>query len=256
MASMRRPDSCHRWTALLRTWLRSSEHPDDNEMGRRDHELQTLAPHKPSPKSSSSKNEADLRQEIADERRGMGEFLSGLSADSWEAMTLCDGWRVREVVAHMTMPFRYSTAQFVYEVIRSRGNFNRMADRCARRDASISTRELAACLGENATNPWTPPGGGFNGALVHDVVHGLDITVALEVGRKIPQDRMRIVLDALTKPKTLKYFGTDLDGFELLADDIDWSFGSGSPVSGPAQELALVLCGRKLSPGHVRGELK
>jgi hypothetical protein len=39
----------------------------------------------------------------------------------------------------------------------------------------------------------------------------------------------------------------------LRAGDLGWSFGSGTPVSGSAQDLALVICGRKLPPGHLRG---
>lgn len=205
------------------------------------------------PMTRSSAQNADLRAAIAAERRDVAEVLSDVPSPSWDARTLCAGWRVREVVAHMTMPFRYSTARFATEIIRSQGNFPRMADRCARRDAEIPAGELLAALRDNAEHPWKPPGGGFEGALVHDVIHGLDITVPLGIGRRIPEERMRTVLDVITRPKTLRYFGAGLDGIELRADDIDWSFGSGAQVSGPAQDLALVLCGRKLPAGVLRG---
>ena len=49
-------------------------------------------------------------------------------------------------------------------------------------------------------------------------------------------------------------FGTDLAGIALRADDIDWTFGSGTPLSGTAQDLLLVFCGRKLPSGRLRGE--
>ena len=54
-------------------------------------------------------------------------------------------------------------------------------------------------------------------------------------------------------PKVRRLFGADLDGIELRADDIGWTFGSGTPMSGAAQDLALVVCGRKLPPGRLRG---
>ena len=62
---------------------------------------------------------------------------------------------MREVVAHMTMPFRYSVRQVAVELLTARGNFNRMADRCARCDAaSLTANELAATLRDNGyTNP-------------------------------------------------------------------------------------------------------
>lgn len=198
--------------------------------------------------------DTDVRNAIAAERRELAEMLTGLPAQEWDAQTLCAGWRVREVVAHMTMPFRYSIARVAFEVFKARGDFNRMADRCARREAtSLSAGQLAAALRENARHPWKPPGGGFEGALSHDVIHGLDITVALGIDRKAPEDRLRIVMGGVT-PKTLKFFKADLDGIELRADDLDWTFGSGVPVYGAAQDLLLVLCGRKLPAGRLLGE--
>ena len=197
---------------------------------------------------------AEITASIAAERRELAAILGGLPPESWDSLTLCAGWRVREVVAHITMPFRYQPPRFAFEMIRSCGNFNRMADRCARRDAAAPPDQLAAALRDNEQNPWKPPGGGYQGALTHDVIHGLDITVALGLGRQVPAERLRIVLAGITAAKSVRFFGTDLDGIELRADDLDWSFGSGTPVSGSAQDLALVVCGRKLPPGHLRGE--
>ena len=197
---------------------------------------------------------AEITASIAAERRELAAILDGLPPESWDSPTLCAGWRVREVVAHITMPFRYRPPRFAFEMIRSRGNFNRMADRCARRDAAAPPAQLAAALRDNERNPWKPPGGGYHGALTHDVIHGLDITVALGLDRQVPADRLGVVLAGITAAKSMRFFGTDLDGIELRADDLDWSFGSGAPVSGSAQDLALVVCGRTLPPGHLRGE--
>jgi uncharacterized protein (TIGR03083 family) len=179
--------------------------------------------------------------------------LGGLPPGAWDEPSLCDGWRVREVVAHLTMPFRYSAARFAFELARSRGKFNRMADRCARRDAVAPAAELTAALRDNAEHPWQPPGGGLAGALTHDVIHGLDITVALGIERTVPADRLAVVLDSITAARSLKFFGARLAGIQLRATDSGWSFGSGTPVTGAAQDLALVVCGRRLPPGRVDG---
>jgi uncharacterized protein (TIGR03083 family) len=176
-----------------------------------------------------------------------------LPEQSWDAPTLCDGWRVREVVAHLTMPARYSTPRFLVEIARSRGNFNRMADRTARRDSRLPIEEQIQVLRSEKLHVWKPPGGGYEGALVHAVIHGLDVTVALDTGRRVPEDRIRMVLDGVTKPMSLKHFGVDISDVSLRADDIDWSLGSGPALSGDAQDLALFLCGRALPPGRLRG---
>jgi len=203
--------------------------------------------------TGSSVKDIHLRNAIAAERQELAEVLNALPTQLWDTQSLCARWRVREVVAHMTMPFRYSTQRFVVEVVKARGSFNRMADRCARQDAELQIDELVASLRDNTENPWKPPGGGFEGALAHDVIHGLDITMALQLGRKVPEDRLRMVLDVVTRPKSIKFFGTDLNGIELRADDIEWSFGSGTPVFGLAQDLALVISGRKLPAGLLQG---
>jgi uncharacterized protein (TIGR03083 family) len=205
--------------------------------------------------TSPTITESELHEKIAAERRELARVLSDLPGLAWDVDSLCAGWRVREVVAHMTMPFRYSAARFAAELARSGGRFNVMSDRIARRDAAaISAAGLLSVLQDNATHPWKPPGGGYMGALTHDVIHGLDITVPLGSNRRVPEDRLRAVLDVIAAPKARNHFGTDLTGVELRAEDIDWAYGSGQQLSGAAQDLALVLCGRKLPPGRLQGE--
>jgi uncharacterized protein (TIGR03083 family) len=207
------------------------------------------------PMTTTPATEPDLMRTIAAERQDLADLLSELPDEAWDAPTLCAGWRVRELVAHVTMPFRYGAARFLAELARSGGRFHAMADRCARRDAArIPPAELLAALRDNVANAWRPPGGGLTGALTHDVVHGLDMTVPLGIARRVPLDRLRIVLAGTTDARAVKHFGTDLTGIELRADDLDWSFGSGQQVSGSAQDLLLVLCGRKVPPGRLHGE--
>ena len=190
---------------------------------------------------------------IAAERQALATGLSGLTPEQWDTPTLCAGWRVREVTAHITMPFRYSTEQYLRELQASHGDFNQMADRCARRDAARPAAELVAALADNVHNPWQPPGGGPEGALCHDVIHGLDITVPLATGRRVPEQHLLTVLGFLTGRGGGEVFGTDLAGVELRADDLDWSYGSGEPVTGLGQHVLLVLAGRRLPAGLLRG---
>jgi uncharacterized protein (TIGR03083 family) len=204
--------------------------------------------------TSSSVPAGELRALIAAERRELAGVLAGLPPQAWDRPTLCAGWRVREVVSHITMPFRYSTARFAMEMIRSGGRFHRMADRCARRDAAASTDELTAALADNVAHPWKPPGAGLDAALTHDVIHGLDISTPLGIDLHLPEATLRTVLTTITTPASRKHFGVDLNGIELQAEDIDWSYGTGPPVIGTAQNLALILCGRTLAAGQLRGE--
>lgn len=197
--------------------------------------------------------EEALRAEVVAERREQVELLASLRPEQWDAPTLCDGWRVREVVAHTTMPFRTSRRRLVAELIKARGSFDRMSDRCARRDAErLPAEALLASLRDNVAHPWSPPGGGPHGALSHDVIHGLDVTVGLGLDRRVPPERVALVLSGMRR-RNIAYFGADLTGVELRATDIDWTHGAGTPVRGLAQDLLLVICGRRLPPGRIEG---
>lgn len=204
-------------------------------------------------RNEAGENGADVRALIAAERRELADLLDGLRDERWDEPSLCAGWRVREVAAHMSTGFRYAVPTTLVELAKARGRLHRMTDRVARRDAAAhSTTRLAAFLRDNAYHPWTPPVGGLAAALGHDVVHGLDITVALGMDRRVPEDRLRVLLDGI-RPRSLRFFGADIDGVRLCADDLDWAFGHGEPVHGTAQDLLLVAFGRKLPAGRLRG---
>jgi uncharacterized protein (TIGR03083 family) len=197
-----------------------------------------------------------IRDMIAAQRAELAEVLAALPESGWDEPSLCAGWRVREVVAHITMPFRYGRGRFALELAKSRGRFNEMADRLARRDALVmSSADLAAAVRSNIGHPWKPPGGGYTGALSHDLIHGLDITVPLGLAvPPVPEERLRPVLPASLDDRSVKFFGVDLDGIELRASDMDWSLGSGVPLEGAAADLLLVLSGRRLPAGRLTGE--
>jgi uncharacterized protein (TIGR03083 family) len=195
----------------------------------------------------------DLMPTITAERQAFGDVLAGLSESDWNAPSLCTGWRVREVVAHMTMPFRYPAPRFLGELVRSRGNFARMADRIARRDARAPIGTLLDGWRTNVDHPWKPPGGGREGALTHDVVHGLDITIPLGIEHPVREAALRVVLDHATTPLSLKHFGFHLTGVRLEADDLDWAFGDGEPLRGAAHSLLMVLMDRRLPAGLLSG---
>jgi uncharacterized protein (TIGR03083 family) len=183
--------------------------------------------------------------EVAAELSELADLLATLPAAAWDAPSLCPGWRVREVVAHLTLPMHASAPVVVLGLLRARGRWDVLADRRARLDARRTPEQLLAALRAPRMQAWTPPGGGATGALVHAVVHGLDITEALGLDRRPPAARTRIVLDGLTERRSLSHFGVSLDGLQLRAEDLEWSYGSGRVVSAPAVDLTLVLSGRR-----------
>jgi uncharacterized protein (TIGR03083 family) len=195
----------------------------------------------------------DLQPTITAERRAFSHVLTALPEADWNAPSLCAGWRTREVVAHMTMPFRFSAPRFLGEMARSRMKFARMADRVALRDGQAPIATVLDGWLTNEDYRWKPPGGGLKGALTHDVVHGLDITVPLGIEHPVGEPALRAVLEHATTPLSLKSMGLDLTGIRLEADDLDWSFGDGEPLRGRARHLLMVLMDRRLPAGLLTG---
>lgn len=192
---------------------------------------------------------------IADGRRDLADVLDGLTTAQWDAPSLCDGWAVRHVVAHVTMPLRYSPARFLLRLTAAGGSFTRMSDGVARRDGELPREQLTATLRDRAAYPWKPPGGGLESSLTHQVVHGLDITAALGLEPRIPDQALAAVLGTVTGPRSAKYFGVHVSGVQLQATDLDWTLGQGPPLRGPAASLILLLTGRQVPSGVLTGSL-
>ncbi|PWU51467.1 hypothetical protein DLE60_02075 [Micromonospora globispora] len=179
-------------------------------------------------------------------RRELAEVLGGLSATEWQAPSLCEGWAVAHVVAHVTMPFRISEQEFALGMQEAGGRFNEFSDAVANRDSQLPQAELVAVLRDNADHPWNPPGGGLAGALSHDTIHGLDITWPMSIKYPIADETMTAVLDLSVGQGSRSLFGVDLDGIQLHATDLDWSSGAGARLEGQGRELLLLIAGRRI----------
>jgi uncharacterized protein (TIGR03083 family) len=199
-------------------------------------------------------NDAHLQPAVAAEFAHLADLLAAASDAQWDTPSMCAGWRVREVVAHLTMAARYSEAEFMAELRRCEFDFTRLSNEVATRDASLPTDELIANLRSGVMQRWTPPGGGYHGALNHVVIHGLDVTVPLGAPRTCPDETIRVILDDLTAGGGHARFGIVIDGRRLQAIDLDWSHGSGADLRGAAEDLALALCGRAVPAGRLEGQ--
>jgi uncharacterized protein (TIGR03083 family) len=191
---------------------------------------------------------------IAEEFVALADLLEAAGPGVWEEPSLCEGWRTREVVAHVTMPVRYSGPAFMAELEAAGGDFTRLSNTIAARDGALPPEQLLADLRSDVLHSWQPPGGGQDGALTHCVVHCLDVIEAVPLSRRLPDRRIARVLSLVAGPSATNLFGTDLSGVTLRADDLEWSSGEGTPVEGSAQSLVLVACGRLLPEGRLRGE--
>jgi len=197
---------------------------------------------------------SDVFSMIADERRLTADLLDGLTDEQWNTFSLCEGWRVREVAAHLVMPFSVSLPQMLVRMMKNRFDLNRVSDRFAG-DETRSNAELVATLRANAEHRFTPPGLGPEAPLTDIVVHTQDICRPLAIARGVPAERAAIVLDFLVSPKANRGFIPKglVDGLALATIESDWHHGTGAEVTGPASSMLLAISGRHRALDELSG---
>ncbi len=182
-------------------------------------------------------------QLACEERQDFVDFLDGLSAEQWEQPSLCELWRVHDVVAHVVSYEELSRWQLVRRF--AKGTL------LPRRINAIGVAEYAPRSPKQLTQLMRtsiPPRGltsAFGGmiALVDGMIHQQDIRRALGLRREIPPDRLHRVLNyALTSPATRGARRTR--GVRLVATDLDWAHGEGLEVTGPAEALLMAMAAR------------
>ena len=185
----------------------------------------------------------DVWRTIDSERAGLADLLDELSPAEWETPSLCAGWRVRDVAAHLTLahlgPWEAAVA-----VVRARGSFDRMIRDTALRvgplpDAEYG-RRIRAMVGSRRTAPFVSP----VEPLTDVLVHGQD--VALPLGRTRPVPPAAAATSAARVWATGFPFRARrrLAGLHLVATDSGWSAGAGARVEGTTGDLLLLLTGR------------
>ncbi|MGC8463322.1 MAG: hypothetical protein ACP5P9_06600 [Acidimicrobiales bacterium] len=62
-----------------------------------------------------------------------------------------------------------------------------------------------------------------------------------------------MILEDLTEGGVHERFGIAIDDRGFEATNLDWTYGSGASLRATAQDLALVMCGRKVPIGRLDG---
>jgi len=193
----------------------------------------------------------DTRALARDERAELGAFLVTLAPEQWDAPTLCGGWAVRDVVAHLLGYDPMGLGGFARNLARARFDPDRANQRVVDglRDADPEV------LVELVRRHEEPRGVGalFGGriALTDGAIHHQDIRRPLGLPREIPSERLRVILDfAMVAPPIRAFVRTR--GLRLVATDLDWSSGRGTAeVRGPGEAVLMAAAGR----AHALGEL-
>ena len=181
---------------------------------------------------------------VADERRRIAHLLDGLDDAQLATSSLCAGWDVKTVAAHIVSTVTDGTPAFVRLALR-RGSISRAIDEMARRGAQLPAAEIAVRLRACADRRISPPLSGPLGPLADVLVHGGDIRIPLGLLFAPDPQLAALAMDFLTGPWPLGFVPkARLRGISLRANDISQAWGSGAEIQGPVAALLLAACGR------------
>jgi len=181
---------------------------------------------------------------VANERRGIASLIESLDDSQLATESLCTGWDVKTVAAHLVSVFADGFWGFQVAAVRYVG-IHRGIDALARRRAQSPAADIAGALRNGADHELSPPVSGPLSGLTDVLVHGGDIRIPLGLPFEPDPELVALSLDFLTGRRALAFvpFGR-LRGICLRADDIDRSWGKGAEVFGPARALMMTACGR------------
>ncbi|MFG2030478.1 maleylpyruvate isomerase family mycothiol-dependent enzyme [Streptomyces sp. NPDC048825] len=181
------------------------------------------------------------------ERAALIDDLAHLDDERWGQPSLCEGWTVHDVAAHLVDTARTTRLGFVVGLVRERFDFDRQNARGVERERGASPQETLQWLRQVASRRSTPPAP-LDSRLVEEVVHGEDIRRPLALTRSYPPEA--VARSLRLQARTPASFGGAKEltaRVRLTAVDTDLSIGDGPEVRGPALSLLLVVSGRRVA---------
>ena len=187
------------------------------------------------------------------ERAALIADLEGVDAARWDEPSLCPGWSVHDVVAHLVDTARTTRLGFVVAMARAGFDFDRQNAHGVARERGASPAQTLERLRAVARRTSIPPAP-RDSRLVEEVVHGEDIRRPLGIEHDYP-------VAALTRLAEY-YQGTDqvvlakgrIQGLRLVATDGPFTTGAGPLVTGTTLALIMAMVGREAFHADLAGE--
>jgi uncharacterized protein (TIGR03083 family) len=187
------------------------------------------------------------------ERAALIQDLQHLPAHEWSTASLCPGWDVHDVLAHLVDDARTTRLSFLRDLLRAGFDFDRLNARGVARQRAKdpgSTLERFRAVSARTTSAPAAPAT----RLVEAFVHGEDIRRPLNMRRDYPSSHVATGLEYQLRT-SVKFGGGKerAQGLQLVATDADVSLGTGAQVSGTAIALLLAVSGRSVRAEELTG---
>jgi uncharacterized protein (TIGR03083 family) len=204
---------------------------------------------------STALDRDEVWQVIDEQRRGLADLLEGLSDEQWRQPSLCGGWTVREVAAHLTLQ-QLGPGDVLGMLGRWRGSIDRTIEHEARRCATaLRTDQIVARIRGMVGSRRHTLGVTHLETLTDNLVHAQDIAIPLSLRHDMPPAAAAVASSRVLSmrwPPPLPS-ARKVAGFRLTATDTPWSAGEGPQVRGPMAALLLVCAGRVAAMSQLTG---
>lgn len=204
----------------------------------------------------------ELWAAIDDQRARTCDLLETLTDEQWDHPSLCDGWTVRHVAAHLTLQRQHArdVAALVSgnpSLLRSM-TLNRMIhDSAVLRARQLETNEMIdrirVGIGSRRHNSFVTPLETLTDILVHSQDIAVPLDLELEMSATASETAATRRWDTRRGWMSTVFRRLPLDGYRLTATDADWARGSGPDVVGPVGALLLLLTGRPAALDRLTG---
>jgi uncharacterized protein (TIGR03083 family) len=181
---------------------------------------------------------------VHNERRTLITELESLTPEQWTQPSLCPGWDVHDVVAHLVDSAKTTRLGFLRRMIVARFDFDRdnaigiTRERAVTPEATLN--EFRRLREETKTPPAAPAT-----RLVEMIVHGEDIRRPLGLLHTYPSASIDQALRYQVRTGVFMGGGKErAAGYRLRASDASFEHGSGPEVSGTALALLMAISGR------------
>jgi uncharacterized protein (TIGR03083 family) len=193
----------------------------------------------------------DLWTNVHTERGALVEDLVRLEPEEWEIASLCDGWAVRDVVAHLAATAVLSKRGFARAFVRAGFSTDRIVQRQVANGRRHNPAELLAALRTSAKSTACPPLPTIT-RIIEIVVHGEDIRRPLGLPHTYSTAHAGAAIAYLAGDR-LSGAKRRLADLRLIGEDADFTVGDGLAVEGPAVSLLLAACGRRVALAELSG---
>lgn len=185
----------------------------------------------------------EMFQALRVHRLALCDQLGGLTDDQWNAASLCDGWRVRDVLGHLVSVQIVPTWKFMLGVY-SMKSFDKRADKIAREFGARSPQSLVDQYRSLVESKRGAPLVGLMAPLADVLTHSVDIQRPLGLPELHANDAAETVLTRLAAGLQGFTSKKAARGLRLEATDLAWHQGDGPGVRGSVGDLLIALNGR------------